>query len=87
MCGCARSVEPTTDGAISFDSDLADATGLTSVHVNRTLQELRRHGLIDLARKRLQILDLERLMQVSMFNPYYLHLDREGRPLDTKAVN
>lgn len=63
-------------------NDLADATGLTSVHVNRTLQELRRDGLIELERKQLQILDMQRLMDVSMFNPNYLHLDREGRHLD-----
>lgn len=63
-------------------NDLADATGLTSVHVNRTLQELRRDRLIELERKQLQILNLERLMDVSMFNSNYLHLDHEGRHLD-----
>jgi CRP-like cAMP-binding protein len=66
-------------------NDLADATGLTSVHVNRTLQELRRDGLIELERKQLQILDLERMMDVAMFNPNYLHLDHEGRHLDANA--
>jgi CRP-like cAMP-binding protein len=74
------------DGRCDFpltQNDLADATGLTSVHVNRTLQELRRDGLIELERKQLQILDLERLAEVSMFNPNYLHLDHEGRDLDT----
>jgi CRP-like cAMP-binding protein len=63
-------------------NDLADATGLTAVHVNRTLQELRRDGLIELDRKQLQILDLERMMDASMFNANYLHLDHEGRHLD-----
>jgi transcription initiation factor IIE alpha subunit len=63
-------------------NDLADATGLTAVHVNRTLQELRRDGLIELDRKQLQIIDLERMMDVAMFNPNYLHLDHEGRHLD-----
>jgi hypothetical protein len=50
--------------------------------VNRTLQELRRDGLIELRAKRLKILDFERLMRLAMFNPNYLHLDREGRHLD-----
>jgi CRP-like cAMP-binding protein len=63
-------------------NDLADATGLTAVHVNRTLQELRRDRLIELDRKQLQILDLDRMIDVSMFNSNYLHLDREGRHLD-----
>lgn len=64
-------------------TDLAEATGLTSVHVNRMLQDLRRDGLIELERKQLRIPDLERLMEVSMFNPNYLHLEHEGAHLDS----
>ena len=63
-------------------TDLAEATGLTAVHVNRTLQELRREGLIELAQKRLTIPDLAALQRTAMFNPNYLHLGREGRHLD-----
>ena len=63
-------------------SDLADAMGLTTVHVNRTLQDLRTAGLIILKGKSLTIPDLEELMRASLFNPNYLHLDREGRYLD-----
>jgi CRP-like cAMP-binding protein len=80
-----KTVGKASDGRCDFpltQNDLADATGLTAVHVNRTLQELRRDGLIELGRKQLRILDLERLKDVSMFNPNYLHLDREGRHLD-----
>lgn len=55
-------------------SDLADATGLTAVHVNRTLQQIRRTGIVRLNRRRLQILDLEALQRLSLFNPNYLHL-------------
>lgn len=76
------------DGRCDFpltQNDLADATGLTSVHVNRTLQELRRDGLIELERKQLQILDMQRLIDVAMFNPNYLHLDHEGRHLDANS--
>ena len=76
------------DGRCDFpltQNDLADATGLTAVHVNRMLQELRRDGLIELERKQLQILDMQRMMDVSMFNPNYLHLDHEGRHLDANA--
>jgi CRP-like cAMP-binding protein len=80
-----RAVGRARDGRCDFpltQNDLADATGLTAVHVNRTLQELRRDSLIELERKQLHILQLERLMDVSMFNPNYLHLDHEGRHLD-----
>jgi DNA-binding transcriptional regulator YhcF (GntR family) len=38
-------------------SELADATGITTVHVNRTLQELRRDELITLKGGKLQVLD------------------------------
>ncbi|MEA1834758.1 Crp/Fnr family transcriptional regulator [Methylobacterium durans] len=64
-------------------TDLGDATGLSNVHVNRVLQELRGAGLIVLRGKRLTIPDLEALQRVSLFNVNYLHLDREGRHFDT----
>ena len=62
--------------------DLADATGLTSVHVNRTIQELRRDGLVELHNRRLTIPDLRALMNAAMFNANYLHLNHEGAHLD-----
>lgn len=66
-------------------NDLADITGLTSVHVNRTLQELRRSGLIVLGNRRLTIPDLDRLKSVGLFTANYLHLDREGAQFDANA--
>jgi len=77
--GLVRGLEmdfPLTQG------DLADAAGVTPVHLNRTVQELRAQGLIELRAKRLKILDLDRLMKLAMFNANYLHLDHEGRHLD-----
>lgn len=55
---------------------LADATGLTAVHTNRTLQKLRGEGLIDLHGGMLTVLDLEKLRQVAGFDPSYLHIKR-----------
>ena len=52
---------------------LADATGLTSVHTNRTLQSLRRDGLIQLTGKSLSVLDWDRLCEVGDFDELYLH--------------
>jgi CRP-like cAMP-binding protein len=63
-------------------NDLADATGLTAVHVNRTLQDLRRDGLIVLQGRTLTVPDMDRLKNAGLFNINYLHLDREGRHLD-----
>lgn len=59
-------------------TDLGDALGLTPVHVNRTLQRLRADGLITLERKRLTIHEPERLMELSGFEPNYLHLGFNG---------
>jgi len=80
-----RAVGLTENGSCDWpvtQNDLAEATGLTAVHVNRTLQELRRQNMIELQGKKLNIPDLERLEEAAMFNPNYLHLDREGRHLD-----
>jgi CRP-like cAMP-binding protein len=63
-------------------ADLADATGLSKVHVNRTLQELRAAKLIVLKGKSLLIPQIDRLMDVGLFNANYLHMDREGRQFD-----
>jgi CRP-like cAMP-binding protein len=63
-------------------AELADTCGLSPVHVNRTLQELRAAGLISLKGRRLTVPDLEALKDAAMFNTNYLHLGREGRHLD-----
>ena len=64
--------------------DLADACGLSVVHVNRSLQQLRSSGLISLRNRRLTIHDLDQLQASSLFDPTYLHLreDLSGRALD-----
>jgi CRP-like cAMP-binding protein len=54
--------------------ELADATGLTPVHVNRMVQQLRDGGLIEMKGKVLRVIDPEGLKQVARFNANYLHL-------------
>jgi CRP-like cAMP-binding protein len=63
-------------------TDLASATGLTAVHVNRTLQEMRRDGLLEFSFRRLVVPDLEALKRIGTFNATYLHLGRNGVHLD-----
>ncbi|WP_375456585.1 Crp/Fnr family transcriptional regulator [uncultured Methylobacterium sp.] len=63
-------------------ADLADTLGLSSVHVNRTLQELRTSGQITWKGRRLTIHDLPALTALALFDPAYLHLDHEGAHLD-----
>jgi CRP-like cAMP-binding protein len=65
----------------SFDfpitqAELADATGLTPMHVNRVLKRLREEQLVHFHGKVIKILDAERLKEVAGFNANYLHLDR-----------
>jgi CRP-like cAMP-binding protein len=59
--------------------ELADALGLTPVHVNRVLQRMRAEGLISLARGALVIHDYRRLQTASGFSPNYLHMDEATR--------
>ena len=47
---------------------LADATGLTSIHVNRTLKELRQDGLLDITRRRLTIPEVSKLTDLTGVN-------------------
>ena len=54
--------------------DLADATGLSVVHVNRTVQELRANNLILLRERTLTINHLSALKELALFSSNYLHL-------------
>lgn len=59
--------------------DLAECLGLTAVHVNRSLQELRARGLIRVAGRRVEILKRRELEDVAEFDPTYLYL--QGTPI------
>jgi CRP-like cAMP-binding protein len=54
--------------------DIAGVTGLTSVHVNRTLQQMRKDGLIELNGKRLTLLKPDGLGEVAIFDSAYLRV-------------
>lgn len=54
-------------------ADLGDLLGLSVVHVNRSLQELRRTGLMSLRKGRLIIHDLNGLCELALFDERYLH--------------
>ncbi|MBR0903607.1 Crp/Fnr family transcriptional regulator [Bradyrhizobium liaoningense] len=55
-------------------TDLADATGLSVVHLNRTIQELRASGMIVLRERTLTIPDLDALKDAALYSPSYLQL-------------
>ncbi len=55
---------------------LGNATGLTPVHVNRTLKSLSAEGLISRKRRLIVIPDWQQLREVAGFSDLYLHLDQ-----------
>jgi len=52
--------------------ELGEALGLSTVHVNRTVQHLRKRKLINLMKGQITILDLPNLGTVAGFNTQYL---------------
>lgn len=58
---------------------LADAVGLSVVHVNRTVQRLRRANLLRWQGDQIEILDFERLAALAEFDATYLNLEPEPR--------
>ena len=67
-------------------AEFGDTVGLSTVHVNRTLQELRAANLVVLKGKVLTIPDLDSLKAVAQFNANYLHLDGEDRKSDANVA-
>ena len=54
------------------------ALGITPVHVNRTIRDLKAAGLITLRSRRLTVHDWDGLMAAAEFDPTYLHVtDRD----------
>jgi CRP-like cAMP-binding protein len=84
---CELKVRLTVVGAAEADSfvmpvtqvDLSDILGLSSVHVNRVLQELRSDNLITWKGVNVSVLDWEGLRRVAEFDERYLHIVREPR--------
>jgi CRP-like cAMP-binding protein len=75
-----RAVELVEDHAFTLpvtQAELGDAFGLSTVHVNRVLQDLRSDGLITLHGGSLKVLDWEGLQRAGEFDPTYLHLAKQ----------
>jgi CRP-like cAMP-binding protein len=72
-----RAVDLVEDHAFTLpvtQAELGDAFGLSTVHVNRVLQDLRSDGLMTLHGGALKVLDWEGLQKAGEFDPAYLHL-------------
>jgi len=58
--------------------DLGDLLGLTAVHVNRVLMDLRQRGLLEWRSGQATILDWPGLVELCQFDPTYLRLQRDA---------
>jgi len=58
---------------------LAECLGLTPVHVNRVLRELRERRLVEFRSGRVTLFDLAGLRGIAEFDPAYLYLDKRPR--------
>ena len=79
LCEFAMRAEAAEIGnAVSYElpltqEQLADAVGLTPVHVNRTLMRLQEEGHIRRSQRIIEIDDWQNLAKVADFEPRYLH--------------
>ncbi len=72
-----EAVELARDHSFLFpvtQAELGDALGLSGVHVNRVLRDLRARDLIAWKGHTLTVMDWERLAELAEFNSTYLHL-------------
>ena len=72
-------IDGETDIAFPFplrQEQIGDLLGLTNIHVNRTIQQMRGQGLIQLCDRMLTIPDVPSLRGAAGFDPGYLHLHR-----------
>lgn len=65
---------------------LADALGLTSVHVNRTLQGLRKDEIVRAEQRTIRIADWERLVAIAEFQPDFLLIGEPPEGTSDRAV-
>jgi CRP-like cAMP-binding protein len=56
--------------------DIADATALSVVHVNRTIQSLRSRNALSKSTRLIEVIDRKRLLQVAKFDGRYLDIPR-----------
>lgn len=63
--------------AIEFpltQEQIGEALGITPVHANRIIKQLRQDGIVDVGKGRVQVLDEAKLMELAQFDDRYLHL-------------
>lgn len=84
LCELARRYQRIGGSVTGFPVDftqghLGDATGLTNVHVNRSLRHLRELGAVEVRDRRVTVLDWELLARLGEFDEDYLYLRPDER--------
>ena len=72
----------TEEGRFALDltqDELSQCLGITAVHVNRTLKDLRATGLLDFRGGRVTLKDVAAVRRLADFDPGYLYLERRSR--------
>lgn len=59
---------------------LAEALGLTAVHLNRVVRQFSKDGIFELGRGQVKVFDLAALTEIAGFDPSYLHAQFVDRP-------
>ena len=88
ISACSRNLDFADNLTCAFpltQEELADATGLTVVYVNRALQDLRRRELISLRQNLLTVHDWQGLCAEADFSQSYLHYDSQTWDLGQKS--
>ena len=67
-------------------ADIGEVCGLTNVHVNRVLRELRETGACQVRSAQVSIMDLKALTSKALFDPDYLYLNRTTAERATSQV-
>jgi CRP-like cAMP-binding protein len=62
-------------------AELAEALGMTPVHVNRILKQFRTLRVLDLQRNKVKIADYEKVVAAAGFDDAYLHLTKNVSPI------
>jgi CRP-like cAMP-binding protein len=85
-----QAVDLAKDGSFALcwtQMDVADVCGISTVHANRVVQELRRLDVVEWDAKQLKICDWERLAKIGEFSAEYLNYPARPSPLPHYAAD
>lgn len=73
-----KRVDPTEFEFPLTQEQIGEALGITPVHANRIIKQLRQDGILDVGRGRAHVLDETKLVELAQFEDRYLHQGRSA---------